>query len=136
MHTAYILRFILFPVALSLIYVTVTGQCTEYTLTANGDTLNCIDKKGQKQGKWVNRVEELRGEPGYEEEGVYKDNLKIGFWRVFTLQGDLIGIENYLFGQKSGLQQYFTSFGILVKEECWLAYNPEKPTDTVPMIRI
>ena len=84
------------------ILMTSYSQCVEYSLTANGDTINCKDKKGLKQGKWVNRIEELRGEPGYEEEGVYQNNNKTGYWRIFTLQGDLIGIENYRYGQKIG----------------------------------
>ena len=49
-----------------------------YQLSVNGDTINCIDKKKLKQGKWVIRIEELRGEPGYEEEGVFEDDEKSG----------------------------------------------------------
>jgi hypothetical protein len=112
------------------------AQCVEFFIGANGDTLNCIDKKGKKQGKWINKVEEIRGEPGYEEEGVYQNNDKTGYWRVFTLQGDLIGIENYRYGEKNGLQQYFNIVGNLVKEESWLAHNPESPTEMVEVYDI
>ncbi len=111
-------------------------QCSEFIISSNGDTLNCKDKKGLKQGKWVNRIEELRGEPGYEEEGAYQNNDKTGYWRIFTLQGDLIGIENYRFGQKNGLQQYYNTVGSLVKEESWLAHNPENPTEIVEVYDI
>ena len=52
------------------------AQYKSYQLSAEGDTLNAIDKKEMKQGKWVIHVEPLRGEPGYEEEGVFKDNNK------------------------------------------------------------
>jgi hypothetical protein len=112
------------------------AQCAEFVIGANGDTLNCIDKKGKKQGKWINRIDEIRGEPGYEEEGLYNNNEKTGFWRVFTLQGDLIGIESYRYGQKNGLQQYFNILGNLVKEESWLAHNPESPTEKVEVLDI
>ncbi len=81
-------------------------------------------------------MEEIRGEPGYEEEGEYKDDKKIGPWRVFTLQGDLIGIENYRWGHKHGPQQYFNTMGDLIKEERWLAQNPDKPTETVEVFDI
>jgi antitoxin component YwqK of YwqJK toxin-antitoxin module len=114
----------------------VTGQCSEYIIGSNGDTLNCKDKKGLRQGRWVNHIEALRGEPGYEEEGVYINNNKTGYWRIFTLQGDLIGIENYRFGQKNGLQQYYNTVGSLVKEESWLAHNPENPTEIVEVYDI
>jgi hypothetical protein len=114
----------------------IKGQCAEYTIGFNGDTLNCKDKKGMKQGKWVNKFDEIRGEPGYEEEGVYQNNDKTGYWRIFTLQGDLIGIENYRFGQKNGLQQYFNTVGNLIKEESWLAHNPENPTEMVEVYDI
>ncbi len=65
----------------------------DFTIGPRGDTLNGVDKQDQKQGKWVNHFDEVRGEPGYEEEGIYKDNRKEGAWRIFSLQGDLIGLE-------------------------------------------
>lgn len=113
-----------------------SAQCTDFIIGTNGDTLNCVDKKGKKQGKWINKIDEIRGEPGYEEEGVYSNNEKTGYWRVFTLQGDLIGIENYRYGHKNGLQQYFNILGNLVKEESWLAHNPESPTEMVEVFDI
>ncbi len=112
------------------------AQCVEFNLTSNGDTLNCKDKKGIRHGKWVHKVEEIRGEPGYEEEGMYEKDQKTGFWRLFNLQGDLIGIENYRYGQKNGLQQYFSINGSLIKEESWLAHNPENPTEMVEVFDI
>lgn len=122
---------------ISVCFIEIAGaQCTEFIIGNNGDTLNCKDKKGMKQGKWINKVEELRGEPGYEEEGEYRNNDKSGYWRIFTLQGDLIGIENYRYGQKNGLQQYFGIDGSLLKEESWLAHNPENPTEMVEVFDI
>jgi hypothetical protein len=133
---AYSKIFLFATVFTVLVTITGYGQCAEYILTANGDTLNCKDKKGRKHGKWVNRIEELRGEPGYEEEGLYQNNDKTGYWRIFTLQGDLIGIESYRYGQKNGLQQYYNTSGSLVKEENWLAHNPENPTEIVEVYDI
>src|SRR5690242_13195394 len=71
------------------------SQCKSYILSPRGETLNCIDQKDLKQGKWVVKVDGVRGEPGYEEEGTYKDGKKEGTWRVYTLMGDLFAIENY-----------------------------------------
>lgn len=109
------------------------AQYKSYKISPKGDTINIINAKGQKEGRWVNRIEELRGEPGYEEEGIYKDGVKNGTWRMYTLEGDLVGIENYKNGGKDGLQQYYTYLGDLVREESWRGYDPEHPYDTIPI---
>jgi len=125
---------ILLPVLLSVLFFT-SGQAqyTSYKLSSEGDTLNAIDSKGLKQGKWVIRTDEVRGEPGYEEEGYFKNNSREGTWRRFSLNGDLLAIENYRFGGKHGTQQYFTFLGDLIREENWRGYNPDAPYDTVPV---
>jgi hypothetical protein len=107
------------------------AQYKSFKISANGDTINIVDKKGLKQGRWVNTVAALRGEPGYDEEGEYKDDKKTGVWRLYNTTGDIVGVENYLFGGKDGLQQYFSYLGGLVREENWRGYNPDAPYDTV-----
>jgi hypothetical protein len=111
----------------------VKAQYKDFTISPKGDTLNIVDKKGLKQGKWVNTVPELRGEPGYEEEGYYKDDKKTGPWRKYNATGDIIAIENYLYGGKHGVQQYFTFLGNIEREEEWRGYNPDAPYDTIPV---
>lgn len=108
-------------------------QYKEYKLTDNGDTINAIDKKNLKQGKWIVQVAELRGEPGYEEEGEFKDGKKDGLWRRYTLKSDLIARENYRYGGLDGAQQYYNQLGDLLREESWRAYNPDAPYDTIPI---
>ena len=108
----------------------VFAQCKTYRLTANRDTLNCIDFNNNKQGKWLVRVEQLRGEPGFEEEGIYKNNLREGKWRRYSLMGDLEAIENYKWNNKDGIQQYFY-MNDLEHEESWRAFDPFKKYDTV-----
>ncbi|MBK7883774.1 MAG: hypothetical protein IPJ81_08230 [Chitinophagaceae bacterium] len=123
----------LFFIVAALLSVNVKAQYKDFSLTQDGDTVNIIDKKGLKQGNWFIRVEELRGEPGYEEEGVFKNGKKEGTWRRYTLGGDLLAIENYKFGGKDGVQQYFTFIGDLIREESWKGYNPDAPYDTIPV---
>lgn len=118
---------------LQLFFTYTSAQYKSFALTTDRDTVNAIDKKNLKQGKWIMRVEELRGEPGYEEEGMYKDGKKEGVWRKYSLHGDLLAMENYRNGGKDGLQQYFTMMGDLVKEERWRAFNPDAPYDTIPI---
>lgn len=107
------------------------SQWKSYIIGVKGDTLNCVDRQDRKQGKWVNHVDEIRGEPGYEEEGEYRNNRKEGTWRIYSLVGDLMGVEYYKWGNKDGVAQYFASSGALLKEESWKALNPDKAYDTL-----
>jgi hypothetical protein len=106
------------------------SQCKTYRITNSGDTLNCTDFNGKKQGKWVIHLEELRGEPGFEEEGVFVNDKREGKWRRYSLMGDLQAIENYKWGEKNGNQQYYF-MNELEHEESWLAMDPKKKYDTV-----
>ncbi len=110
-----------------------TAQLKSFILSPNGDTLNKIDKKGLKQGRWVIRTEPLRGEDGFEDEGVFKDDKKEGVWRHYTLKGDPIGFETFLHGGKDGKQQYYTALGEIIREESWKGFNPDAPYDTIPI---
>ncbi len=107
------------------------AQLKSYKISVKGDTLNAVDQKGLKQGKWVVHVDPLRGEPGYEAEGIFINDHKEGAWRKYSLQGDLIGLENYKKGDKDGLSQYFSPLGNLLREENWRAYDPGQPYDTI-----
>ena len=125
-HKILILVFFFFGAVLN-----VDAQYKSFKIGAKGDTINKIDKKGFKQGKYVLRTEELRGEPGFEEEGIYKNNTKEGIWRRYNLMGDPIGFETYLHGGKDGFQQYYSALGELLREENWRGYNPDAPFDTI-----
>lgn len=106
-------------------------QCKTYILGVKGDTLNCVDIKGMKQGRWVIEKPPLRGEKGYEEQGVFINDKKEGQWQQFTLDGDLLSIENYRWGNKNGRSIYYTPFGQPLREESWRAVNPDNPYDTI-----
>jgi hypothetical protein len=118
---------------LFLLFISCRGfsQAGTFIIGVKGDTLNKTDAKSMKQGKWVIRVDELRGEPGYEEEGEFKNNRKEGTWRIYSLQGDLTGLEFFHWGNKDGNCQYFNQSGALVREESWRALNPDKLYDTL-----
>ena len=117
-----------------LLLLAITGSAQNwesYLISVKGDTINCVDRKQMKQGKWVIKVEALRGEPGYEEEGEFYNDQREGPWRRYNLTGDLLAIENYRWGFKDGKQMYFTPLGDLMREEAWRAMNPENPYDTI-----
>lgn len=126
-------RFFIIALALLFFVVNANGQYQSFRLSPQGDTLNAIDKNNLKQGKWVTKVAELRGEPGYEEEGFYKDDKKSGPWRRYNDVGDILAIENYKFGGKEGIQEYFSFLGDIQKHEEWKGYNPNAPFDTIPV---
>ena len=107
------------------------AQWKDYKLTSNGDTLNRVDKINRKWGPWKLRYESNRGEPGYEEEGWFEKDRKEGEWRLFTLMGDLVGIEYYKWGLKDSICRYFTKDGELRLEQSWRAMNPDKQYDTL-----
>lgn len=106
------------------------SQYKSFIIGVKGDTLNRVDKNDLKQGPWVTTMPPLRGEPGYDEEGYYKNGEKNGTWRRYSAQGDLLAIENYRFGFKNGQCSYYNVFGI-VREESWKAVDPDNPYDTV-----
>ena len=123
----------LFIIMLLFFFLNGSAQYKSFKLTAEGDTLNAVTNEGLKQGKWVVHVDEIRGEPGYEEEGLFVKDQKEGIWRLYNLNGDIVGVENYKFGGKDGVQQYYTYLGDLVREESWRGYNPDAPYDTIPV---
>ena len=114
-----------------MISISAQAQWKNYMIGAKGDTLNRIDMKGFKQGPWVVHIDDLRGERGYEEEGIYWNDKKEGTWRRFSLEGDLIAVENYRYGYKDGKNTYFNYQGELLREESWRAIDPKNPYDTV-----
>jgi hypothetical protein len=103
----------------------------DYKLTPRGDTINRIDKNKKKQGPWWFRYEEVRGEPGFEEEGYFYNDKKQGPWKKFSLMGDLIAQEYYIAGFRDGKQMYYNRMGDLLREESWKAVDPSNPYDTI-----
>lgn len=126
------MRFLLLPLLIFSVN-TIFSQCKSYKLSSNGDTLNCVDFNDLKQGRWIITTPKLRGEPGFEAEGIFKNNRKEGLWRTFNLMGDLIAQENFKWGNKNGRCLYFTLAG-LEREESWRAVNPDKAYDTLDVV--
>jgi len=126
-------KLLLLLIFIQLALLNAHAQFKSYKISVKGDTLNAVDLHGLKQGKWLVHVDPLRGEPGYEEEGIFVNDKREGTWRKYTLQGDFIAFENYKHGDKDGKWQYFTQYGDLLREENWRAYNPGQPFDTIPI---
>lgn len=130
------MRFLLFCLLLVITTTSYSQKWKSYIIGVHGDTLNCVDQKGLKQGPWVIHVDPLRGEPGYDEQGYFLDDKKDGIWVRFTLEGDKIAAETYRWGNLDGKCQYFTRTGGLIREENWRAVDPTKTYDTVDVVDI
>ena len=126
-----ILKLALSFTGLFLFSVNGMAQYKSFQLNAEGDTINAIDHNGLRQGKCVIHVDEIRGEPGYEEEGLFVKGKKEGTWRRYSLTGDIIAVEFYKLGGLHGIQQYYTFLGDLIREESWKGYDPDAPYDTI-----
>ena len=126
-----ILKFVVSTLLFVVFWINGMAQCKTFEITISGDTINCVDMNDLRQGKWVLKVPVIRGEPGYEAEGMYKNGKQEGLWRRYSLQGDLIALENYRWGYKDSIQQYFHMNGGLMEQQSWKAANPEKPTEMV-----
>lgn len=113
------------------VFVTEAQLWSDFKLTPKGDTINRIDAYKRKHGPWVIRYEQIRGEPGYEEQGYFNNDKKEGPWIRFSLMGDLIARENYKGGYRDGKQQYYTRIGDLLREESWKSVDPANPYDTI-----
>jgi hypothetical protein len=103
------------------------GQCKTFLVNPKGDTINCTDVNGKRQGYWLIRVEPLRGNPGYDEEGYYRDGEKEGTWVIYSKMGDLVAEENYKWGMKDSISRYYNVMVGLIREESWKAVNPSDP---------
>lgn len=119
-----------------LISLGAQAQLKSYIIGPRRDTLNRVDRSGLKQGPWVMHVDPLRGEDGYDEQGYYKDDKREGTWKRFTPEGDLIAIENYYLGMKTGKCKYFLHTGELLREESWRAIDPKSPYDTIDIVDV
>lgn len=113
-----------------ILSIVANAQYKTFRIGDKGDTLNATDFKGMKQGKWALHVNALRGEPAYDEEGVFVNDRKEGKWIRFNAMGDPLAAENYKWGKKHGVSRYYTITGI-EREESWRAINPDKLYDTI-----
>ncbi|MEI6583867.1 MAG: hypothetical protein WCO43_09785 [Chitinophagia bacterium] len=108
-----------------------TAQYKSFIKGVHGDSINKVDMNNLKQGKWVIRVAPLRGNPGYEEEGYFKDDLKQGTWKSYNLMGDKIAEEVFRNGNKDGRCTYYSVAG-MIREEFWRAPRKlEQQYDTI-----
>ncbi|WP_349317483.1 hypothetical protein [Chitinophaga sp. MM2321] len=111
-------------ILLQLIIVTGIGQ------TKN----NQRDAQQRKQGYWIEQVAELRGEPGYTWEGVYKNDRKEGVWKKTSLIGNLIAEETFKNNVLDGYCKYYFPDGKKSEEGAFISTEIEGQRDTIMII--
>lgn len=101
-----------------------------YEVLDSGDTINRLDAKQRRQGRWLFSYEARYGEAGYHEVGQFQDNIKVGRWQQYSLDGRLLTDEFYKKGNKDGEAKYYED-GQLYCIGHFLALNSNKVYDTI-----
>ncbi len=94
------------------------------------EPLNRYDGKGLKDGLWINRMPEHKGEAPYTEFGYYHRGEKNGLWYKMNSEGDLSAIENYKRDFFDGEVKYFTKGQVTVIGK-YRGLNPDVVIDTI-----
>ncbi|MFB6457293.1 toxin-antitoxin system YwqK family antitoxin [Chitinophaga sp. Hz27] len=95
---------------------------------------NQKDEKGRKQGLWMEEVGEIRGEPGFTWEGVYKNDRKDGKWTKSTHSGILLAEETYKNNALNGYCKYFYPDGKKSAEGLIVSSEIPGQKDTIAVI--
>ncbi|MCK7554594.1 hypothetical protein MKQ70_06070 [Chitinophaga sedimenti] len=98
------------------------------------DKINQYDAKKQKQGPWSENMPELRGEPGYIWEGVYKSGRKEGVWIKYSTGGTKLAEETYKNNVLNGPAKYYFNNGKLMSSGSFVATDIDGQVDTIRVI--
>ncbi|MBO9730070.1 MAG: hypothetical protein J7623_15640 [Chitinophaga sp.] len=111
-----------------LLQIVVAGSCLAQV------KINQRDAQGRKQGRWVEEVGEVRGEPGYSWEGTYKNDRKEGVWKKTSSIGNLIAEETFKNNVLDGYCRYFYPNGKPSEEGAYISIEVEGQRDTIMII--
>lgn len=68
-------------------------------IDSNGDTINKFDSNNLRQGKWVvyrqGDDRSITNINSIDSVGVYKDNIKVGYWKKYSKYGDIVDSAFY-----------------------------------------
>jgi antitoxin component YwqK of YwqJK toxin-antitoxin module len=88
------------------------------------DTINMTDANGKKKGKWVIMGRHKPGSGYHEmqkiEEGMYKDNKRVGVWKEYYSNSNLKSTITYIDGKPHGSTTLFYENGNLKEEGTWI----------------
>ncbi len=88
-----------------------------------GDTINRVQKSGQKQGRWIFFGKDRKGwmnrmfkRDQVAEEGQYRDDKKTGLWKTYHATGKLKSEINYKEDVPDGKARFFNADGKIMLE--------------------
>jgi hypothetical protein len=94
----------------------------EYEMTGR-DTINMTDANGKKQGKWILRAMHKPGKctniHQTLEEGMYKDNKRLGVWKEYHCNGKLKSSITYVNGHPEGPTTMYYDNGSVKEDGTW-----------------
>lgn len=105
-------------------------QVMSYEILENGDTINRIDQKKRKLGKWLIINKGGYGEEDFIELGFFQDDTRTGVWKTYTMDGVIVSQEFYKQGNKSGEAKYYDE-GKLYCAGNYLALRSKYDYDTI-----
>ncbi len=105
-------------------------KIVSFELLENGDTINKLDSKNRKWGRWLIVNKGGYGEEGFMELGSYDDDIRTGVWKSYTLNGVIISQEFFKQGNKSGEARYYED-GFLFCVGNYLAMRAKYDYDTI-----
>lgn len=106
------------------------SRIVSYEVLENGDTINRLDDRGRKQGKWLIVQDARYGENGMMELGSFADNVKTGKWHTYSLSGVIQSEEFFRQGNKDSEARYYED-GLLVCIGHFLALKSKSEYDTI-----
>lgn len=101
-----------------------------FEILENGDTINRLDSKNKRHGKWLAEYPAHHEEPAYIEIGNYVKGAKQGLWKTYYPNGLLIAEVNFKNDLKDGEARYYEE-GSLICIGNYLALNAKNAFDTV-----
>jgi antitoxin component YwqK of YwqJK toxin-antitoxin module len=113
-------------IILSLLASILFSKAQSFELSAPNfpDTINLINADGKKQGKWIIWGSSKHGscyEPRQViEEGLYKDNKRVGTWVEYHCNGNLKMKTPYINGRPHGHVLFYFGNGEVREEGNWV----------------
>jgi antitoxin component YwqK of YwqJK toxin-antitoxin module len=105
-------------------------KIVSFELLENGDTINKLDNKNRKWGKWLIVNKGGYGEEDFMELGSFDDDVRTGVWKSYTMNGTIISQEFFKQGNKSGEARYYDD-GFLFCVGNYLALRSKYDYDTI-----
>lgn len=105
-------------------------KIVSFELLENGDTINKLDHKKRRQGKWLLVNKGGYGEDDFIEFGAYDSDIRTGVWKTYTMDGVIISQEFYKQGNKNGEARYYED-GFLYCVGNYLALRSKYDYDTI-----